>query len=73
MNFHLPQSSMTSKERVLRTLNYEKTDRVPINYSANPGIDRKLKKYSHCNFRHTLCGWTCEAQRAFIALAMARR
>ncbi|MFA6567460.1 MAG: uroporphyrinogen decarboxylase family protein [Victivallales bacterium] len=34
---------MNSKERVLATLAYEKTDRVPINYSANPGIDQRLK------------------------------
>jgi len=36
---------MTSKERVLRTLAHESPDRVPINYSANAGIDRKLKAH----------------------------
>ena len=36
---------MTSRERVLRTFNYEKTDRVPVDYSANSEIDLKLKKY----------------------------
>lgn len=34
--------TMTSKERVLRTFSYEKTDRVPIDYSANPGIHSRL-------------------------------
>lgn len=34
-----------SKERVLRTFNHENTDRVPVNYSANSGIDRKLKDH----------------------------
>jgi len=33
---------MTSKERVLATFAYEKTDRVPINYSGNAGINKRL-------------------------------
>jgi len=33
---------MTSKERVRKTLLHEKTDRVPINFYANPTIQRKL-------------------------------
>lgn len=36
---------LSSKERVLRTFRYEKTDRVPVDYSANPGIDKKLKDH----------------------------
>ena len=36
---------MTSKERVMRTFNHQKPDRVPIDYSSNPEIDRKLKKH----------------------------
>lgn len=36
---------MTSKERVLTTFARQSADRVPINYSANPGIDRKLKEH----------------------------
>ncbi|HBC88797.1 MAG TPA: hypothetical protein DCZ94_17785 [Lentisphaeria bacterium] len=36
---------LSSKERVLRTFRHEKTDRVPVNYSANPGIDKKLKEH----------------------------
>lgn len=28
--------TLTSKERVLRTFNHEKADRVPIGYFANP-------------------------------------
>lgn len=34
--------TMTSRERVLKTFRYEKTDRVPIDYSANEGIHQKL-------------------------------
>jgi uroporphyrinogen decarboxylase len=34
----------SSKERVLITLNKGIPDRVPINYSANPGIDCRFKK-----------------------------
>lgn len=34
---------MTSKERVLMTFANQEPDRVPINYNANPGIDRRLK------------------------------
>ena len=40
---------MRSKERVLRFLAREEPDRVPINYSANPEIDRRLK--SHFNLK----------------------
>jgi uroporphyrinogen decarboxylase len=36
---------MTSKERVLKTLAHQEPDRVPINYSANPGIDGRLKEH----------------------------
>lgn len=36
---------MTSKERVLTTFANQEADRVPINYSANPGIDRRLKEH----------------------------
>ncbi|GBD93250.1 methylcobalamin:coenzyme M methyltransferase [bacterium BMS3Abin05] len=36
---------MTSRERVIRTFYHEKTDRVPIDYMANPAIDRKLKHH----------------------------
>ena len=34
--------TMTSKERVLRTFNWEKTDRVTIGYEANGGIHARL-------------------------------
>ncbi|MCX7934359.1 MAG: hypothetical protein N3A66_03770, partial [Planctomycetota bacterium] len=37
--------NMSSKERVKRTWQRQATDRVPINYLANPGIDRRLKEY----------------------------
>jgi uroporphyrinogen decarboxylase len=36
---------MTSKERVLTTLSNREADRVPVNYSANPGIDRRVKAH----------------------------
>lgn len=36
---------MTSKQRFLRTINYEKPDRVPINYHSNPGVDLRLKRH----------------------------
>ncbi|MFA7343582.1 MAG: uroporphyrinogen decarboxylase family protein [Terrimicrobiaceae bacterium] len=36
---------MTSKERVLTTFASRPADRVPVNYLANPGIDRRLKEH----------------------------
>ncbi len=36
---------MTSKERVLTAFARREPDRVPINYLANPGIDRRLKEH----------------------------
>lgn len=36
---------MTGKERVLRTFAFEKTDRIPIDYSANPGIHARFCRY----------------------------
>jgi hypothetical protein len=36
---------MTSRERVLAALHRTEPDRVPINYLANPGIDRGLKAH----------------------------
>ncbi len=38
------QETMSSKERVMRTFAFEETDRVPIDYSANPGIHHRLCK-----------------------------
>ncbi len=35
---------MNSKERVLTTLAHKEADRVPVNYSANGGIDKRLKE-----------------------------
>ena len=35
--------TMTARERVIRTFQYEKTDRVTIGYHANPGIHQRLK------------------------------
>lgn len=34
--------TMTSKERVLRTFAHESVDRIPIDYSSNPGIHNRL-------------------------------
>jgi len=42
--------TMTSKERVLRTMNNEIPDRVPVNYMTNPTIDARLK--AHLNIRN---------------------
>jgi len=36
---------MTSKERVLTTFANQEPDRVPINYSANPDVDKRLKEH----------------------------
>ena len=36
---------MTSKQRVLRTFLRQETDHPPVNYHANPGIDRRLKDH----------------------------
>ncbi len=36
---------MNSKERVLTFFASREPDRVPVDYSANPGIDRRLKKH----------------------------
>ena len=37
--------ALSSKERVLTTLALAEADRVPVNYAANPGIDRRLKDH----------------------------
>jgi len=36
---------MKPKERVLTTFASQEPDRVPVNYEANPGIDRRLKAH----------------------------
>lgn len=36
---------LTSKERVRATLARQQADRVPVNYSSNPGIDARLKAH----------------------------
>ena len=36
---------MTSKQRVLRTFLRQETDRPPVNYFSNAGIDRRLKAH----------------------------
>jgi uroporphyrinogen decarboxylase len=36
---------LTPRERVLRALNHTEPDRVPIDYCANAGIDRRLKTH----------------------------
>jgi len=38
-------ATMTSRERVLKAFARQIPDRVPINYFANPGIDRRLKQH----------------------------
>jgi len=42
--FDRTYETMTSKERVKRTFDFEKSDRVPINYFANPTIHAKFAK-----------------------------
>ena len=39
------EREMTSQERVLATFASQEPDRVPVNYSANPGIDGRLKEH----------------------------
>jgi uroporphyrinogen decarboxylase len=39
------QRTCTSRERIKRFFAREVPDRVPIDYSANPGIDRRLKEH----------------------------
>lgn len=36
---------MRAKERVITTFAHEQADRVPLDYSANPGIDARLKQH----------------------------
>ena len=42
--FNRDYETMTSKERVKRTLAFERSDRIPINYAANPTIHEKFAK-----------------------------
>ena len=42
MHIEKCRETMSSKERVRRTLEFEKTDRVPIGYEANEGIHKRL-------------------------------
>ncbi|MBN1350595.1 hypothetical protein JXJ21_14355 [candidate division KSB1 bacterium] len=39
------KQKLTSKERVLTAFSHAEPDRVPLNYFANAGIDRRLKEY----------------------------
>ena len=45
MSASVKTAKYTSKERVLITLHKGIPDRVPVNYSSNPGIDRRLKAW----------------------------
>lgn len=36
---------MTSKERVLKTINFKNPDRIPVDYFAMPEIDERLKSF----------------------------
>ncbi len=57
----MPQT-MSSKERVLAALARTEPDRVPINYSANPGIDKRLKEH------HGLAGDDSETLRHILGV-----
>lgn len=39
------KEKLTAKERVKRVFNHQIPDRIPVNYFANPEIDRRLKEY----------------------------
>jgi uroporphyrinogen decarboxylase len=39
------EDTLRSRERVLATFAHQEPDRVPINYMANPNIDRRLKAH----------------------------
>lgn len=45
---------MTSRERVLKTFSFEKTDRMPVDYSGNGGINGKLMKYFKTDDYHVM-------------------
>ena len=51
-------SKMTSCERVRRVFSQQEPDRVPINYSANPGIDRRVKEHYGLNTEAAAIGIT---------------
>ncbi len=38
-------AGMSSKQRVLAAFRHQEPDRVPIDYMANRGIDRRLKAH----------------------------
>ncbi|MBN1676678.1 MAG: hypothetical protein JXR37_36880 [Kiritimatiellae bacterium] len=38
-------AELSSKHRVLMTFAHQEADRVPVDYSANPGIDARLKEH----------------------------
>ena len=44
IKINMAKETMSSRERVLLTLGFEKPDRVPIDYSANPSIHNRLMK-----------------------------
>lgn len=39
------KKTLSSKERVLTALHRQEPDRVPLNYSSNPGVDGRLKAH----------------------------
>jgi len=53
------QETMSAKERVARTFNYEKTDRVTIGYEFNTEINRKLCKSLNVNEKDPLAILKC--------------
>ncbi len=42
---HQSPSHFSSKERVLAAFSHQEPDRVPVDYSANPGVDLRLKQH----------------------------
>jgi uroporphyrinogen decarboxylase len=45
IQIHLERPTMTSKERVITAYHHEIPDRVPIDYSSNPGIHTRLLQH----------------------------
>ena len=44
MKLRRMNETMTGRQRVRATFAFEKTDRAPIGYDSNAGIDRRFRK-----------------------------
>ena len=59
MELRKMHETMTGRQRIRATFGFEKTDRAPIGYDANGGIDRCLKE---------MLGMEHESHEAFLEL-----